>query len=194
MWKLLLALACVLCGISLLAFPGVWNRTPIPEAVGTALYAAETASSHAAFSAALLVGAPAAVLDVPVIGVQPREIADSFGAPRGARSHQGVDIFAPRGTYIVPAVPGIVARIGTNTLGGNVVYILGPGGERYYYAHLDSVDPLLSAGQAVSTSTVIGRVGTTGNAAGTPPHLHFGIYGQGGAQDPFPRLRALLED
>lgn len=80
-------------------------------------------------------------------------------------------------------------RVGDNRLGGTIVFILGPAGERYYYAHLDSVDPELSVGQIVSTTTPIGRVGTTGNAVGTPPHLHFGIYGNGGALNPFPRLQ-----
>ncbi|HWH16437.1 MAG TPA: M23 family metallopeptidase [Candidatus Paceibacterota bacterium] len=118
------------------------------------------------------------------------EVVDTYGEPRGAdRRHEGIDIFAPRGTYIVSATEGIVARIGENRLGGTIVFILGPGGERYYYAHLDSVDPMLTVGQRVGTSTILGRVGTTGNAAGTPPHLHFGIYGNGGARNPYERLR-----
>lgn len=189
MRKLPAAYAAVFCSGLLVAFPGVWNRTPIPDVVGSALYTLRTAQKHAAFSAALLASPAEAELAVPVVGVERGEIADSYGAPRGStRAHEGVDIFAPRGTYVTSATPGIVARIGTNNLGGNVVYVLGPGGERYYYAHLNSVDPLLEAGQRVGTSTILGRVGTTGNAVGTPPHLHFGIYGDGGARDPFERF------
>lgn len=164
--------------------------TPIPGYVGNLIYQAEVAREQATFTAKLLASPPAASLPVPVIGVAPREIADTYGEPRGAdRKHEGVDIFAARGTYIISATEGIVVRIGTNSLGGNIVFVLGPGGERYYYAHLDEIDSQLSQGQRVSTSTMLGTVGTTGNATGTPPHLHFGIYGEGGAQNPFERLR-----
>ncbi|HEY0010470.1 MAG TPA: M23 family metallopeptidase [Candidatus Paceibacterota bacterium] len=167
----------------------VWHATPLPRVLGESIHAVRVTSDHAAYTASLLASPAAALLPVPVVGVPSSEVADTFGAPRGTdRTHQGVDIFAPRGTYILSATEGIVARIGTNGLGGNVVFVLGPGGERYYYAHLDEVDPVLELGQRVSTTTIIGRVGTTGNAAGTPPHLHFGIYGAGGAQNPFSRL------
>ena len=172
------------------AYHAVWNLTPIPEHLGALIYQAEAAREHAVFSAELLASPAAAELPVPVIGVRARDVGDSYGASRGSdRSHEGVDIFAPRGTAIVSATPGIVARIGTNDLGGNIVFVIGPGGERYYYAHLDEIDQNLTTGQRVGTTTILGRVGTTGNATGTPPHLHFGIYGRGGAQDPFDRLR-----
>jgi murein DD-endopeptidase MepM/ murein hydrolase activator NlpD len=116
-------------------------------------------------------------------------VADTFGAPRGGdRKHEGVDIFVDRGAPVLSATRGVVARVGQNRLGGNVVFVVGPGGERYYYAHLESFAPGLEVGQRVSTSTLLGRVGTSGNAAGTPPHLHFGIYGRGGAQNPYDRF------
>jgi murein DD-endopeptidase MepM/ murein hydrolase activator NlpD len=157
--------------------------------VGGILHDLEKVREDATASASLLAAAPAASIAVPVIGVPTEAVADTFGAPRGTdRRHEGVDIFAPRGTYVTSATEGIVVRIGTNQLGGNIVFVLGPGGERYYYAHLDEIDPLLAVGQRVGTTTVLGRVGTTGNAIGTPPHLHFGIYGQGGAKDPYERL------
>jgi peptidoglycan LD-endopeptidase LytH len=168
----------------------LWRKTRIPEYVGTLLHEAELARTKATFTAHLVAAPPALQLPVPVIGVDSDEIADSYGAPRGAdRTHEGIDIFAPQGTPIRSATPGIVMRIGTNTLGGNIVLIIGPGGERYYYAHLDEFDPLLTAGQIVSTSTLIGTVGTTGNAAGTPPHLHFGIYSNRQAINPYDRLK-----
>ncbi len=168
----------------------VWQRTPIPRVVGSALHSAEAAREKAAFSAELVASPAAATLPVPVLGVPADDVADSYGAPRGTdRTHEGVDIFAPRGTYVTSATEGIVARIGTNRLGGNIVFVLGPGGERFYYAHLDEIDPVLAVGQRVGTTTILGRVGTSGNAVGTPPHLHFGIYGQGGTKDPHERLR-----
>ena len=98
-------------------------------------------------------------------------------------------IYSHLGTYIISATEGVVVRVGENRLGGNIVFVLGPGGGRYYYAHLDTIDPLLSIGQRVSTSTILGSVGAAGNATGTPPHLHFGIYGNSGALNPYDRLK-----
>ena len=67
--------------------------------------------------------------------------------------------------------------------------MLGPGGQRHYYAHLDRYADIEN-GQRVRPGTVLGYVGTTGNAKGTPPHLHYGIYASGGAINPYPFLRA----
>lgn len=130
-------------------------------------------------------------LPVPVDGVRAKQIADTFGAPRGTdRTHQGVDIFAARGTPVRSATRGIVVAIRDSGLGGRQVWVLGPGRERHYYAHLDDWAPGLSTGQAIRAGDVLGFVGTSGNARGTPPHLHYGIYGRNGAYDPLPLLRA----
>ena len=130
-------------------------------------------------------------LPVPVQGVLARQIADTFGAPRGRdRTHQGVDIFAERGTPITSATRGVVVSVRDGGLGGRQVWVLGPGRERHYYAHLDDWSADLSTGQVVQAGDVLGFVGTTGNARGTPPHLHYGIYGSEGAYDPLPLFRA----
>lgn len=135
--------------------------------------------------------APPEALPVPVDGVAARRIADTFGAPRGRdRTHAGLDIFAPRGTAVTSATPGIVADIRDGGLGGRQVWILGPARERYYYAHLDGWREGLSRSEVVEAGTVLGYVGDSGNAKGTPPHLHWGIYGSTGAYDPLPLLRA----
>jgi murein DD-endopeptidase MepM/ murein hydrolase activator NlpD len=81
-----------------------------------------------------------------------------------------------------------VTRISEGSLGGNFVYIIGAGGVRYYYAHLDRIPLGLNAGDKVNTDTVIGFVGNTGNAETTPPHLHFGAYVSRQAVDPLPLL------
>ena len=95
---------------------------------------------------------------------------------------------APRGTPCCRLRAGIVARIGENSLGGTVVWVLGPGGDRHYYAHLNSIADI-KMGQRVAPSDVLGTVGTTGNARGTPPHLHYGVYRRAqGAINPFPLL------
>jgi murein DD-endopeptidase MepM/ murein hydrolase activator NlpD len=108
-----------------------------------------------------------------------------FGVERdaGRRLHEGIDIFAPKGTDVV-AVAGGIARTGTNRLGGNVVWVYAPGeGRTFYYAHLDR--SAIGAVALVEAGDVLGYVGNTGNAARTPPHLHFGIYDDG-AIDPWP--------
>ncbi len=103
----------------------------------------------------------------------------------GARSHEGIDMFAPKLTPVVAAANGRVTRVNENNLGGKVVWMR-PDNKNYvlYYAHLDQ--QLVTDGQVVKIGDTLGLVGNTGNARLTPPHLHFGIYGSGGAIDPFP--------
>jgi murein DD-endopeptidase MepM/ murein hydrolase activator NlpD len=134
--------------------------------------------------------APApASLPIPVKGVQPRAIRDSWEAARdaGARKHQGIDIFARRGTPVISPVDGVVIGKGQDRLGGNVVRVLGPGHQVHYFAHLDAFSDV-DRGDWVAPGAILGFVGTTGNARGTPPHLHYGIYTAGGAVNPYPLL------
>jgi murein DD-endopeptidase MepM/ murein hydrolase activator NlpD len=131
--------------------------------------------------------APAS-LPVPVAGVRPARLADTWGGMRSeGRRHEGIDIFAQRGTPVLAATEGIVLRVGSNRLGGQVVWVLGPGGQRHYYAHLDSYGDV-HAGMRIDAGHIVGYVGNTGNAATTPPHLHYGIYTAGGAVNPYPYL------
>jgi len=128
-------------------------------------------------------------LSMPLKDVKKSQIANTWGAPRGeGRSHEGQDIFAPKGTPILSATTGYVVKIGEDNLGGHTVSVIGDGGRKYYYAHLDSYAPNLEVGDYVTRKTVLGYVGTTGNADGTPPHLHFGIYTTTGAINPLPFL------
>jgi len=136
---------------------------------------------------------PPTALPVPVEGVRASRIADTFGAPRGSdRTHAGVDIFARRGTAVLSTTRGLVVSIREGGLGGRQVWVLGPGRERHYYAHLDDWAPGLETGDLVLAGSPLGSVGTTGNARGTPPHLHYGIYGKDGARDPLPLLKSHL--
>ncbi len=118
-----------------------------------------------------------AELLLPVEGVTMSQVSDTWGAARSeGRTHEGTDIFAPEGTPVYSATPGYVYRIGQNPYGGNVVIVMGGAGVRYYYAHLSGFAEGLEEGRYVTSETVLGFVGTTGNAAATPPHLHFGVY------------------
>lgn len=136
---------------------------------------------------------PSTALAPPVQGVRASRIADTFGAPRGRdRTHAGVDIFAPRGTPVLSATRGIVVSVREGGLGGKQVWVFGPGGERHYYAHLDDWQEGLETGDLVAPGDPLGKVGTTGNARGTPPHLHYGVYGKDGAHDPLPLLKAYV--
>lgn len=134
---------------------------------------------------------PPTALPVPVEGVEAARIAATFGAPRGAdRTHAGVDIFARRGTPVLSATDGIVISVREGGLGGRQVWVLGPARERHYYAHLEDWQAGLEPGDLVKPGTPLGTVGTSGNARGTPPHLHYGIYGNAGAYDPLPLFQA----
>lgn len=128
-------------------------------------------------------------LAMPVQDVSKKQIANTWHAPRDAgRLHEGQDIFAPQGTPVISATEGYIVNIGENSLGGQTVSVIGAGGRVYYYAHLEAYAPHIAAGDHVTTQTLLGYVGTTGNAAGTPPHLHFGVYAPGGALNPLPLL------
>jgi len=121
---------------------------------------------------------PDDVLQMPVDGVRVTQVADTWGAPRGGgRNHQGQDVFAQRGTPIRSATHGIVFEISDRFTGGRGVMVLGAGGVRYFYTHFEAYAEGLREGMAVTPDTILGFVGTDGNAGGTPPHLHFGAYG-----------------
>ncbi|MDP9021729.1 MAG: M23 family metallopeptidase, partial [Actinomycetota bacterium] len=101
------------------------------------------------------------------------------------RFHDGIDLFAPRGTPVVASVAGVATQR-EGSRGGLQVQLDGVDGHRYYATHLDAFG---AAGQ-VQAGTVIGRVGTSGNAAGTDPHLHFEMHDSQGPVNPYPVLLA----
>jgi len=118
-----------------------------------------------------------------------QHLADTWGAARSqGRSHEGIDIFAERGTPIQATTQGIVNKVGEDDLGGHVVMIIGPGGAGHYYAHLEDYADI-SANDWVNPGDIIGYVGDSGNAKGTPPHVHYGIYINGSAVNPYPLLQ-----
>ncbi len=123
----------------------------------------------------------------------PHTFSSTFGAPRsGGRSHEGNDIFAPMGTPLLASERGVIDNMGTGTLGGIKLWVIGESGTQYYYAHLIDYADGITDGTLVEAGEVIGYVGNTGNAISTPPHLHYEIHPDGGdAIDPYPLLHAV---
>lgn len=115
-------------------------------------------------------------LIVPVAGIQPSQLLDTFDEPRGTRRHNALDIPAPRGTPVLSAVDGRVRRKFTSAAGGLMVYASDPTNRFVLmYAHLDRYADGLTDTTTLRRGDTIGFVGTTGNAPPNVPHLHFAI-------------------
>ena len=113
---------------------------------------------------------------IPVVGVRREELRDAFHEARGGREHRAIDIAAERGTPVVAAIDGTVAKLFLSKPGGITVYEYDPSKTFiYYYAHLDGYASGLTEGQQLRRGDVIGFVGTSGNAPPNAPHLHFSI-------------------
>ncbi len=126
----------------------------------------------------------------PVSGGHNKNVQSFWADPRdaGSRSHEGVDIFADRGTPVVAVSDGRISSTGERGLGGKQVWLRdGLFGKSVYYAHLDSIG--VYKGQKVKMGDTLGFVGNTGNAKTTAPHLHFGIYRKSGPVNPFPYIK-----
>jgi murein DD-endopeptidase MepM/ murein hydrolase activator NlpD len=125
---------------------------------------------------------------------------DDFAAARATTGwHHGNDIFAPLGAPLLAVTDGTLFLVGWNDVGGNRLWLRDAAGNEFYYAHLSAFSPLAREGAQVKAGDVIGFVGTTGDAAGTPPHLHFEIHprellwmGYDGVVNPYPYLTAWL--
>jgi murein DD-endopeptidase MepM/ murein hydrolase activator NlpD len=119
-------------------------------------------------------------LQIPVKGVAARDLRDNFDEGRGKRKHEAIDILAPRGTPVIAAGEGRVAKLFTSAAGGLTVYQFDPA-ERfiYYYAHLDRYAEGLREGALLKRGDLVGYVGTSGNAPKATPHLHFAIFRAG---------------
>ena len=137
---------------------------------------------------------------IPVAGVGPSRIEDTFSAARdgGERQHNAMDILAPRNTPVLSADDGVILRMSTSTLGGITLYAVDRDQQFvYYYAHLDRYHDGLNAGKKIQKGDTLGYVGTTGNAPKDVPHLHFqvmlwpsdGKWWNGEPVNPYPVLR-----
>jgi murein DD-endopeptidase MepM/ murein hydrolase activator NlpD len=114
---------------------------------------------------------------VPVPGVAVNQIHDTFNDQRDGHKHEALDIMAPRGTPVLAAVEGNVAKLFQSKDGGNTVYQFDDSQAYcYYYAHLDQYAAGLKEGTLLRKGQVLGYVGTTGDAPPDAPHLHFAVF------------------
>lgn len=168
--------------------PGEVAPVPAPPAQG-----AQAAPPLAAIEA------PGAPLAIPVAGVAPMQLTDTFTDARGSgRRHDAIDIMAARGTPVLAAAEGQVEKLFFSRGGGGItVYVRSPDARwMYYYAHLDRYAPGLAEGQQVRRGTMLGFVGSTGDASPDGPHLHFAVnvmapgerWWQGTPVNPYPLL------
>lgn len=122
--------------------------------------------------------APAAPLAMPLPGLRPDQLQDTYDDPRGdTRRHEALDLMAPAGTPVLAVADGHVEKLFTSDQGGLTIYQFEPTGHyAYYYAHLQRYAPGLAEKQAVKRGEVIGYVGSSGNANPAAPHLHFAVF------------------
>ncbi len=197
------------------ASAGTVAAAPTPDAVATQALAAtaapparpaaaRTAAPTPPPAAAPATPLPAAAspsgLIVPVSGVRPDQLHDTFGDARGSeRRHEALDIMAPAGTPVLAVADGHVEKLFDSERGGLTIYQFEDTGTWcYYYAHLQAYAPGLAEGRAVERGEVIGYVGSSGNADPAAPHLHFAVFAltperqwwKGTAINPYPLLGA----
>ena len=143
-------------------------------------------------------GLTAGSLLLPVANFPIETLKSEFDDPRsGGRLHRALDLRAPRGTPVLAVTDGVIKKLFTSKAGGLTIYHYDKAEEIcYYYAHLDRYADDLREGMKVARGTVIGYVGTTGNAPPDTPHLHFAVtrlpptkeWWKGEAVDPYPLL------
>jgi murein DD-endopeptidase MepM/ murein hydrolase activator NlpD len=142
-------------------------------------------------------------LMIPVVGIKKTDLQDTFTAARsGGRVHDSIDIMAARGTPVVAAADGEIARFFDSDKGGITIYQRGADKKlMYYYAHLERRADNIQPGQFVTRGTVLGYVGDTGNSGAGNYHLHFSIWTiddpkrdwDGTNINPFPLLKNGIE-
>jgi murein DD-endopeptidase MepM/ murein hydrolase activator NlpD len=146
---------------------------------------------------------PSAAMVPPIEGLKAADVLDTFNQSRpGGRPHEATDIMEPRGTPVHAIVDGVVKKLFLSKPGGITVYQFDDAQEYcYYYAHLDRYADGLKEGQHLQRGTVIGFVGSTGNAAADAPHLHLAIFKlgedkrwwEGTPVDPHPILLKIIQ-
>lgn len=182
--------------------PVATPQPPVPVSGNATTPAAQPAATDAApaVTAAALAQLSGSGLLLPVAGITPKQLTDTFTDARGeGRSHEALDIMAARGTPVLATSDGKVVKLFTSVRGGLTIYEFDPTETyAYYYAHLDRYQAGLAEGQSIKRGDVIGYVGSTGDASPEAPHLHFAIFAlgpekqwwKGTAINPYPLLTA----
>lgn len=198
LWTTNILTAIVVAGVTSIFWIAAYGnvREKTPDAPKQTEVVAETNDIRVATG--IVVG-PAG-LAIPVAGVRPDQLADTFTQARagGARVHDAIDIMAPAGTPVVSAAPGRVEKLFFSEGGGGITAYVRSDDNRwiYYYAHLQDYARGLREGQRLQRGSPIGTVGSTGNASPDGPHLHFAVHRmssgerwhQGSAVNPYPLL------
>ncbi len=142
------------------------------------------------------------LVHLPIEGLRPRDLSDTFNQGREGHKHEALDILAPRGTPVLAVAAGKIAKLFLSKPGGLTIYQFDEAGAYcFYYAHLDRYEEGLREGDEVLPGQRIGYVGTTGNAPPNVPHLHFTVFQlgpekrwwQGTAINPYPYLLRLAK-
>jgi len=172
--------------------PGTMPPTTMPATTGSASRAAGDADRS-------VVDAPTPMhLGMPLDGINPEKLNDTFHEGRHGHVHEALDILAPKGTPVKAVAEGNVAKLFTSKDGGLTVYQFDNSGKFcFYYAHLDHYAPGLKEGMLLRKGDVLGFVGTTGDAPPSTPHLHLAVFKlgpekqwwKGDAIDPLPLLK-----
>jgi peptidoglycan LD-endopeptidase LytH len=163
----LLCAAVLATGGQTIAAPANGDRGAAPGAAG----------GDGPAPTALARAAPLPRLAVPVAGVAPASLRDTYAQARAGHPHEAIDIPAATGTPVYAVDDGTVAMLHPSVPGGLTLYQFDRSGTvAYYYAHLDRYADGLRAGQRLARCDLIGYVGTTGNAAPDAPHLHFAVF------------------
>lgn len=156
----------------------IWVSAVPPEGEGASAIVVDEASA----GQPVFVSAPSG-LAIPVAGVAPADLIDTYGQDRdgGARDHNAIDIMAPAGTPVIAAADGVVEKLYFSEGGGGIsAYVRSDDGQWiHYYAHLQAYAPGLAEGQRLRRGDAVGLVGSTGNAEDAGPHLHFAIHAMG---------------
>ncbi len=158
---------------------------PRPEVARSGTIVAVKPDKSAPVEVAQQVVVGPAGLAIPVIGVKASDLVDTFDAARSSgRRHDAIDIMAAEGTPVIAAADGTIEKLFYSNGGGGITVYERATDPRwqYYYAHLSAYAPGLAEGQQVKRGQVIARVGHTGDASASGPHLHFAINSMGPGQ------------
>lgn len=175
------------------------NPSPQPQDNSASVVSTPASSTPNADSPSPVPEVEPGALIIPVAGVRPNQLRDTFSEARSeGRVHDAIDIAAPRGTPVLAAADGTILKLFQSERGGTTIYQLSTDKKFiYYYAHLDRYAEGLTEGHFAKQGETIAYVGDTGNAGPGNNHLHFSValtsdpkrYWEGVNINPYPLLK-----